>query len=996
MKDKSSLSKEARAAPYEEVRSLPDMREEVDVRSNSDRREDNMIETDARAFVSEGSCIDALRYGYPMPEYVNEELQSQSSLAKTKIGDHYPLHAACTREFATRFSKSKGSLAKELVKDVEDRKNLILAISSAYMDACTFTDNNGDLPVHLLARQLMEWEAQWYQKVYENAQQENPEQNATSITKLYQTMSQCIDMLLLPIVANKTLCKKAGSVGRLLPLHIAAIFTVPYDILRLLLEEYPEAASIACDLSDIRTFIPTDSLPLELHDRLSTDFPKWEIEGVGRDIVGGDITPDISWTQSTLEKSYGAKNCIRRSDLFFAFNPHVTPYRHDTPRIRRIESRIRYEATQLEREDDFELTRAGYLLWHWMCTFVGPEAGDDTYVDSVKRVVQSLPHRSVLRLAALETDDGTSIIDAAVPQAALTIRERLDEIAENEVPIPLANFATGYCGSQKSKFLNEWKEAMAARMCMQGRGFVATMCRTLFNVKEDKFPTSFVFLPYKLVRDGEGRLGLESPKAAEAAIKFADCLLHLTSPEKIIHFLEKKSLRFAGQSLGTESEKTWFNVEDEIKEDVDQLLSLYESGPAYFYFLDEFTGIPIVPEKQSSYPLQVNDPVDMVKKVLPLMISGMILMRGEKAISVIAEILLNPHLSSIQKHWVETAKDVAGYMFSPQTEWTSSYVQDLMPLKDDIVDFIDRGASKDVPDRSSSSVNSEWVVEISLVRMLTEMHDAKATFAGLKPRRADGKVLWTIDKEFLDTFSDKHLFHYDFKLVLDLKEATPKQDEEKTRSALESQDEQHLSSGSRSESILESLSDSTFVPIEGYGHLFGDLAMTIYRSRSDDSGDMDNMHQTYAYSFEADKDYIPPQITPARKQRYASNSEPISLLAFDDDLDIDDMLQLRIQLDEQEAKLDFLRDKISDIHDAKTILLDEEERMGLMLDEINNSEEHVLEKPEESGLSKARKLLMRICDLEERVLCREIEVQQLKMDISCFEMEANDSVIFTS
>jgi hypothetical protein len=987
IKDKSSLSKEARAAPHVEVKPLPDMREEVDARSNGDMREDETIETEARTSASKGSCIDALRYGYPMPDSVAEELQSQPLLAKTKIGDRYPLHAACTREFPTRSSKSKGSLVQELVKDVEDRKDLILAVSSAYIDACTFTDTNGDLPVHLLARQLMEWEAQWYQKVYENAQQENPEQNATSITRLYQAMSQCIDMLLLPIVTNKTLCKKAGSVGRLLPLHIAAIFTVPYNILRLLLEVYPQAASIACDLSGIRTFIPTNSLPLELHDRLSTDFPKWEIEG-----VSGDITRDISWTQSTLEQSYGAKNCIRRSDLFFAFNPRVTPYRHDTPRIRRIECRIRYEATQLEREDEFELTRAGYLLWHWMCTFVGSEAGDD-YVDSVKRVVQSLPHRSVLRLAALETGDGTSIIDAAVPQAAQIIRKRLDEIAEDEVPIPLASFATGYCGSQKSEFLNEWKDAMAARMCMQGRGFVAVMCRTLFNVKEDKFPTSFIFLPYKLVRDEEGRLGLESPKAAEAAIKFADCLLHLTSPEKIIHFLEKKSLRFAGQSLGTESEKTWFDMEDKIKEDVDQLLSLYESGPAYFYFLDEYTGIPIVPEKKSSYPLQVNDPVDMVKKVLPLMISGMILMRGEKAISVIADILLNPHLSSIQKHWVETAKDVAGYMFSPQTEWSSSFVQDLMPLKDGIVDFIERGASEVVPDRGSNSVNSEWVVEISLVRMLTEMHDAKATFAGLKPRRADGKVLWTKEQEFLDTSSDEHLFHYDFKSVLDLKETKPEEDEEKARSVLESQDEHHLSFGSRSESTLESLSDSSFVPIEGYGHLFGDLAMTVYRSRSDDSEDRDNMHQTYAYSFEADEDYIPAQATPARKSKYASDCEPISLLAFDDDLDIDDMLQLRIQMDEQEAKLDFLRDKINDIHDAKDILLEEEERLGLMLDEINNSEEHVMENPEESGLSKARHLLLRICDLEERVLCRAIEVQQLKMDISCFEMEATEGII---
>jgi hypothetical protein len=245
----------------------------------------------------------------------------------------------------------------------------------------------------------------------------------------------------------------------------------------------------------------------------------------------------------------------------------------------------------------------------------------------------------------------------------------------------------------------------------------------------------------------------------------------------------------------------------------------------------------------------------------------------------------------------------------------------------------------------------------------------------------------------LDTFSDEHLFHYDFKSVSDLKEATPEQDEENARSALESQDEHHLSFGSKSDSTLDSLSDSSFVPIEGYGHLFGDLAMTIYRSHSDDSGTMDNMYQTYAYSFEADKDYIPPQATRVRKPRYASDSAPISLLAFDDDLDIDDMLQLRIQLDEQEAKLDFLKDKISDIHDAKTILLEEEERLGLMLDDINNSEVHILENPEEGGLSKARKLLLRICDLEERVLCREIEVQQLKMDISCFEMEATDEMV---
>jgi hypothetical protein len=598
----------------------------------------------------------------------------------------------------------------------------------------------------------MEWEARWYQKVYESAQEDADDDlnNGAGITRLYQTMSQCIDLLLQPVATRVDLCLQEGSIGKLLPLHIAAIFTVSYDTLRALLEVLPDAAGDKCDLKDIRTFIPNDSIPLELHDRLSTDFPKWEIQN-----VDSDLNNEINWTQSTLDKSYGTKGGMRRSDLMFAFNPNVLPYRHDVQRIRRLESRIRQEVGDAEGDDDLKLSRAVKLVWTWMCTFEGPEDEDDNYATSVQRIIKSLPARSVRQLASLPTDDGKPLVDKAIPQCTQVIRDRLDQIAKSEIPIPMAPLSSGFASNVRSFLLRQWDEDMASRFSLQGRGFVGVLCRTLFNITEASFPTSFVFLPYKLVKDEEGRLGLESAEAAAVAMKFADCLLHLTDPKKILHFLEKKAVRFLGTSLsrGQGDNKEWTKAENETKEQINRLLSLYENSPAYFYFLDEYTGIPIVSEKNSLYPLRINDSVDMVRKLLPLMLSGMILMRGEKAISVIAKILLDQDVALVQNNWIEAAKDLVGYLYSPQTEWTNGYLQDLLPLRDDLVDFVEKGTSEQASNADHNGLASEWVVELSLVKMVVEMHDSKHTHSGLRPRRAGLKVLWTRETDFLSPLS---------------------------------------------------------------------------------------------------------------------------------------------------------------------------------------------------------------------------------------------------
>ena len=159
-----------------------------------------------------------------------------------------------------------------------------------------------------------------------------------------------------------------------------------YDTLQALLEAYPDAASVKCELKDIRTFIPDHSIPLELHDRLSTDFPKWETQQI-------ETNPSEEVTQAILDKTYGTKNGMRRSDLMFAFYQDVLPYRKETTRIRRMEQRIRNELVDLEARGEYSLTLAAELYWVWLCDFENPEDDSDHYTDSVKRIIYSIPAR---------------------------------------------------------------------------------------------------------------------------------------------------------------------------------------------------------------------------------------------------------------------------------------------------------------------------------------------------------------------------------------------------------------------------------------------------------------------------------------------------------------------------------------------------------------------------------------------------------------------------
>ena len=902
----------------------------------------------------------------------------------------YPLQAACMLRFPNRFVGVKPCLVKDLVQDIADRKQLILAFLQADASCCSFVDSENDLPVHIISRQLMEWEAMWYQKVYERAREDGSDLpgGGVGITALYQTMSQTVDILLKPLAAKEELCQQPGSLGYLLPLHIAAIFTVSYNTLKSIIERYPAAAAQKCNLTGIRTFIPNLSIPLELHSRLSTDFPKWEIEHYSGDEM------EIQWTQSALDRSYGTVGGLRRSDLMFAFHPEVTPYRHDTQRIRRLETRIRSEIQSLEAEGEGArgLSLPVKLVWEWMCSYKG-ESAEDHYADSVRRIVAPLSAHAVKLLASTPNKYGRSIMDSALDACVTAIEERLTEIKLTLVPVPKDTLSSA--SRQRCFFLREWEDRTAQEFCLDGRGFVGSLCRTLFNIRDVSYPTSFVLLPYQLIKDSEGRLGLDSAEAAAIAMKFADTLLQLTDPLKILHFLEKKALKFHGTSLGIEASPEWDRVEAKTRKEVSQLLSLYASGKAYFYFIDEYTGVPIVPNhnEKSSYPLIISDAMDTVRRVLPLMLSGMILMRGEKALSVLANVILNHKITMVQDHWVSAAKDLLGYLYSPQTEWTPCFLNDLRPLRAPLVELVEGGVSLDAPTHSAEGLASEWVVELSLVKMLVEMYDANHSLSGLQPRRAgDQKALWTKEASFLES-SSEDLFLVDFKSLEELKELSEEMEEaglRKLKANLRASAAATIATNESPDHSSSSSSSSSSNDL--YELLYSELSYPAAAAAAASQQEQDQQHQQQPQDPEGStlQCFIaePPPIV-RKRLRTPRHRTPHSLIQFDDPIDgtLDDVMRLRILLDEQEAKLDFLRDRVSDLQVAEDHLLEEEDRMTALMNDLHRHTVRLDDCPS-PGLSKARKLLLRLCDLEDRVQLRQVEMGQLQNAVTCFELDA--------
>eukprot|EP00536_Pseudo-nitzschia_multiseries_P012124 jgi/Psemu1/31016/gm1.31016_g len=898
--------------------------------------------------------LEALSFGDPLPFDFEETIQLNPSIASRRLpdADTFALHAACLRAFPKRFGKDQTCRINDLIDDLMLQRKLIEALVTVNPDTCRRVDEDGDLPVHIMARQLMEWEGRWYQKVYDKARNKDEESDSVAgITKLYQSMSQCINILLEPIAQDDSLCLQSGSVGRILPLHIAAIFTVPYNTLRSLLETFPNAASTKCDLSTVKTFVPNYSTPLELHDRLSTDFPKWEIQKV-------NFHPDEEMTQVMLDKEM--KNEDTRGN-------HV-------------------------------LTRPAQAFWIWLCEFQGKEDVSDHYADSISRIIDRLPYRAVRFLASVN-EEGTAVIDRAIPECSDVIMAKLDKVSTNQIPVRVPSFSTEMNCSAKSSLLQQFDDDNSRRLHIHGQGFVG----------------SFVLLPYKLVKDKNGGLGLESPEAAKVAMEFAGHLSRLTAPKNIVHILHQKVEKSLGYDLVDEMNRENRESQRKRNEYFEDFLDLYENEPAaYFYFIDDCTGIPIVDDSNGVYPLVVTDAVDVVEKVFPLMLSGMISMRGEKAVSILADVLLDENIKLVLPHWIEGAKDLVGYASS--SESTNPSWNNLLPLRQSLIDFIQYGSTENAATEKvrNGGISSEWVIEISLIKMMIEMHDSKHDFCGLSQHRSTTQVLWTRTSDIrpklkseIDFMTPKALKTYlkgsnrrnngrnDFYDDDEYEQLFEEDGVSDERSKITDDRDTNGSSGEYTESTSDDEMPGMIITTSDKKNSRSVTSQLSDHPMSDHPPSDDQTSIQQLSDNHLSDQQLPdlPNTTTGilRRSDYSEESaHAISLSTDDESFDLRSVLKLQFQLDEQESKLKTLRQKIVELDTAGDQLVQQEEKITNMIDEIINQKDEMLQSSTKDGLTKAKALMMRICELEDRVLCREVEVGQLKNDVSFFELEASD------
>ena len=656
------------------------------------------------------------------------------------------LHALCDRGMPNRSSVESTEKLDFLIKDAADFQESLQLIQSLHTNACLSKDSKGDLPVHLLARMFSQWEAQWYATVYKEAGKKDVEKKTgDAITNIYRTMSECIELVLKPVVKDKTLCELPGSVGRILPLHIATIFTSAVSTLRMILEAYPEAASIPCDLADLKTLVPSGLLPLELHNKLSTDFPKWEIE------AKEDSNPEIKWSQSKSHH-HSFEDCIRRSDLLLAYNP-IEPYSHEKARLRRLESRLQYEAKLVIEDDSKTISRASQLVWVWFCTSLEPETNKAAYVKSTRRIVEGLPLSSLRLLASVKVTGGECVLDTAAQECLASIRRRLDRLSESIVPLAATSKLPGSdsqatsdkSSSASSKVFRTWTETQNDRLTTTERGLVSHLCKLIFNLEKLSYPTSFVILPYKLYKTEDGKIGIESAESATPAMKFADHILQLTDPKSILYYLDCKSIKYFRDSLyGEVEDLDRLDAYESIKRHEEALLGLYEMGDAYLYLIDELSGIPSIPQESAEFPIVLVDSLSLIRKVLPLMLIGMIQMRGEKALSVLITVLLDNSISIVPKKWPEAARKVSAYLYSQKSK-ESRESGTALATTHELMQFISRSEERLRSDSSPKNGSGEWNVELSIFKMLLDMYDPHHSFAGLRPREeAKGVVSWTM------------------------------------------------------------------------------------------------------------------------------------------------------------------------------------------------------------------------------------------------------------
>jgi hypothetical protein len=173
-----------------------------------------------------------------------------------------------------------------------------------------------------------------------------------------------------------------------------------------------------------------------------------------------------------------------------------------------------------------------------------------------------------------------------------------------------------------------------------------------------------------------------------------------------------------------------------------KLLNLFV-GSGFLYFVDESSGAPIVPlssESSGTSPIVLENPTEAVERLLPLMLMGMIRMRGEKSTALLAKTIMEGKHTPPEK-WITLSQNLVRYLYSQKSQQCSgntSKEEDLLSLSDALADFVSRATRQNARRRPESEDGREWVSELSYLKTLYDQ-SAGAVPSSMRLTSATGR-----------------------------------------------------------------------------------------------------------------------------------------------------------------------------------------------------------------------------------------------------------------
>jgi hypothetical protein len=323
----------------------------------------------------------------------------------------------------------------------------------------------------------------------------------------------------------------------------------------------------------------------------------------------------------------------------------------------------------------------------------------------------------------------------------------------------------------------------------------------------------------------------------------------------------------------------------------------------------------------------------------------------------------------VPEGWITASQDVVGYLYSQNSKGSEiPGIDDTIVLKDKLIDFVSRATDTSYPRSHESPDGSEWIAEVAHLKLLLDRFDPLHTYCGLKGNCfSKGNVIWSVpivDKGMGPTPEYPADNHVQFD--------SENNDLQKTPTAEVSTSD-----------ILSTCSEITESTI-GFGF-----------SRDDESRDMSSVNIGTLVTRRRKASCRPPPSPENPDNRSTLN--PLLLSSTRDSLDFDESMSWRKRLESQEAYLEVVREKLTILEVDETYLVGQGEPLLSQLAEdlsfydqravrCSESDSDSISVPDE--MSATRKVLLRLCGLEERLLSREIELQQLKLDLHAFSLDA--------